>query len=50
VLILQNLSVPAVVLEIGFSTNPNDRKRLQEESIQAAVAKAIAESIREFFQ
>ncbi len=50
VLILQNLSIPAVVLEIGFSTNPNDRKKLQEESIQAAVAKAIAESIREFFQ
>ena len=48
--VLQNLSIPAVVLEIGFSTNPNDRKKLQEESIQAAVAKAIAESIREFFQ
>ncbi|NPV03316.1 MAG: N-acetylmuramoyl-L-alanine amidase [Syntrophaceae bacterium] len=50
VLILQNLSIPAVVLEIGFSTNPGDRKKLQEESVQAAVAKAIAESIREFFQ
>jgi len=48
--VLQNLSIPAVVLEIGFSTNPGDRKKLQEESVQAAVAKAIAESIREFFQ
>lgn len=50
VLILQNLTIPAVVLEIGFATNVNDRKKLQEESIQAAVAKAIAESVREFFQ
>jgi N-acetylmuramoyl-L-alanine amidase len=49
-LILQNLNIPAVVLEIGFTTNASDRKKLQEESIQAAVAKAIAESVREFFQ
>jgi N-acetylmuramoyl-L-alanine amidase len=50
VLILQNLSIPAVDLEMGFSTNPNDRKKLQDESIQAAVAKAVAESVRDFFQ
>jgi len=50
VLILQNLRIPAVDLEMGFATNPTDRKKLQEESIQAAVAKAVAESIREFFQ
>lgn len=48
--ILQNLTVPAVVLEVGFATNPGDRKKLQEESIQASVAKAIADSVREFFQ
>jgi N-acetylmuramoyl-L-alanine amidase len=35
---------------MGFSTNPNDRKKLQDESIQAAVAKAVAESVRDFFQ
>lgn len=49
-LILQGLNIPAVVLEMGFATNPNDRKALQDESIQAAVAKAVAESVREFFQ
>ncbi len=49
-LILQSLNIPAVVLEMGFATNPSDRKKLQDESIQAAVAKAVAESIREFFQ
>jgi N-acetylmuramoyl-L-alanine amidase len=48
--ILQNLTIPAVVLEVGFATNPNDRKKLQEESVQAAVAKAIADSVREYFQ
>jgi N-acetylmuramoyl-L-alanine amidase len=50
ILILQNITIPAVDLEIGFATNPNDRKKLQDESIQAAVAKAVAESVREFFQ
>jgi len=50
VLILQNLNIPAVVLEIGFATSPNDRKKLQEESIQAAVAKAVADGVRDFFQ
>ena len=49
-LILQNINIPAVVLEIGFATNPNDRKKLQDESIQAAVAKAVAEGVREFLQ
>lgn len=49
-LILQNLNIPAVVLEIGFGSNATDRKKLQEESIQAAVAKAVADSVKEFFQ
>jgi len=49
-LILQNLNIPAVVLEIGFSTSPNDRKKIQDDSIQAAVAKAVADGVREFFQ
>jgi N-acetylmuramoyl-L-alanine amidase len=50
VLILQNLNIPAVVLEIGFATNANDRKKLQEESIQAAAAKAVAEGVRDYLQ
>ena len=50
VLILQNLNIPAVVLEIGFATNPNDRKKLQDESVQAAVAKAVAEGVRDYLQ
>jgi len=41
---------PRVVLEIGFSTSSNDRKKIQDESIQAAVAKAVADGVREFFQ
>jgi len=49
-LILQNLNIPAVVLEIGFSTSPSDRKKIQDESIQAAVAKAVADGVREFFE
>ena len=48
--ILKNVAIPAVVLETGFATNPNDRRKLQDESIQASVAKAIADSVREYFQ
>jgi N-acetylmuramoyl-L-alanine amidase len=48
--ILKNFTIPAVILETGFATNPNDRRKLQDESVQASVAKAIADSVREFFQ
>jgi len=47
--ILQSLTMPAILLEIGFSTNLEDRKKLKDTEIQKAVAKALATSIKEYF-
>jgi len=49
VLVLQGLNIPAVVLEVGFATNPKDRKKLTDEGMQRFVSHALAESIKEFF-
>ena len=49
ILALEGLSVPAVVVEIGFATNPEDRKRIVDANTQAAVAHALCQSIKDFF-
>lgn len=45
--IFEGLSVPAVVMEIGFATNGENRKKLLDEKIQQEIARAIAKSIKE---
>ncbi|MBE9546767.1 MAG: N-acetylmuramoyl-L-alanine amidase [Proteobacteria bacterium] len=47
--VLEGLTVPAVVLEIGFATNIKDRKKLMDKAVQKSIAGALAKSIREFF-
>jgi len=47
--IIQELTIPAVVLETGFATETRNRKELLEPSKQKAVAEAIAKSILEYF-
>lgn len=49
ILVLEGLTIPAIVLEIGFATNIKDRKILMDKDTQESVAKALAKSIREFF-
>ncbi|MGZ6276798.1 MAG: N-acetylmuramoyl-L-alanine amidase family protein [Syntrophales bacterium] len=46
---LEGLSIPAVVVEIGFATNPEDRKKIVDASTQAAIAHALCQSIKDFF-
>jgi len=46
---LEGLSIPAVVVEIGFATNPEDRKKILDEKTQEAIAHALCKSIRDFF-
>lgn len=43
------LAVSGLVLEIGFATNPEEKKKLTTEKIQADVARALARSIKSFF-
>jgi N-acetylmuramoyl-L-alanine amidase len=41
--------VPAVLLEMGFITNPQDERRLRDEGERTEMADAVAESIDEYF-
>ncbi len=45
--LLEGLAVPAVVVEIGFATHPEEGKRLLEDATRQAIAAALAKSIRE---
>jgi len=47
--VLEGLGVPAVVLELGFATNTDDRKRITSEETWKAIARALAKSFRESF-
>ena len=46
---MEGMSVPAVVVEIGFATNQEERKKLLSASSQSEIAKALARSIKLFF-
>jgi len=46
---LEGLSIPAVIVEIGFATNPEDRKKILDSKTQEAIAHALCQSIRDFF-
>ena len=46
--LLDGMSIPGVVLEIGFATHPGDRKSLLDEEIQKAVARAIFKGLKDY--
>ncbi len=46
--ILLNVSAPAVIVECGFLTNPEERKKLLDDSYQEEMANAIAMGILEY--
>jgi len=45
--VLEGITKPAVVIELGFVSNSEDKKQLMDKDIQRAIAKAIGKSIRE---
>jgi len=47
--VYDGLAMPAVVIELGFATNIKNKKQLNDDKIQQAIADAIVKSIREFF-
>lgn len=49
VMILEGLTMPAVAVEIGFATNPDDRKKILDEKVQASIARALAQGIKNYF-
>lgn len=48
--ILEDVKVPAAVVEIGFASNPEERKKLLSPAGQAEIAKTLARSIKIFFK
>ena len=48
--LLDGLAIPGLVVEIGFATDPDDRKRLTEEQTQRAVARALVAGLRDYFR
>jgi N-acetylmuramoyl-L-alanine amidase len=48
--ILEGLTIPAVVIELGFATNLQDRKKLVNKKIQKSIAAAIGKSIKEYIE
>jgi N-acetylmuramoyl-L-alanine amidase len=47
--ILKELTLAAVVLELGFATNVDDRKKIMDEKTQQAIVEALSKSIKGFF-
>ncbi len=48
--IIDGLAVPALVVEIGFATNSEDKKKLLSPDTQVEIAGALAKSIKSFFR
>jgi N-acetylmuramoyl-L-alanine amidase len=45
----EGLFVPSVVVEMGFATNPEDKKKLLSANTQTEIAKALAKSLKIFY-
>ena len=43
------LSIPVLVVELGFATNPDDKKKLASGKTQTLISRALAKSIKSFF-
>jgi N-acetylmuramoyl-L-alanine amidase len=48
--IIEGLFVPAVVVEMSFATNPEDKKKLLSLNTQTEIAKTLAKSIVSFYR
>ena len=48
--LLEGLTIPAVVVELGFATHPEDRNKLTDEKTQKAVARAVVEGLWKYLQ
>jgi N-acetylmuramoyl-L-alanine amidase len=48
--LLDGLTIPGVIVEIGFATHPEDRKKLTDENTQRAVARALVTGLWKYFQ
>ena len=49
VFVLQSMTTPGVLLETGFATNLENKKKLKDKEVDKAIADAISESIKKYF-
>ena len=47
---LEGLSVPALIVEIGFASNSDDRKKILSEKMQKEIAQSLAKGIKLFYR
>jgi N-acetylmuramoyl-L-alanine amidase len=48
--LLDGLTFPGLVVEVGFATHPEDRKQLTDGASQKAVSAALTKGLRDYFQ
>jgi N-acetylmuramoyl-L-alanine amidase len=48
--LLDGLTIPGLVVEVGFATNPEERKNLTGEATQRAVARALVKGLRDYLR
>jgi N-acetylmuramoyl-L-alanine amidase len=48
--VIEGLFVPAVSVEMGFATNPEDKKKLLSKNTQTEIADELAKSIKSFYR
>lgn len=48
--ILEGLTIPAVVIELGFASNIQERKKLLNKKVQMSIAAAVGKSIKEYIE
>lgn len=48
--LLDALTLPGLIVEVGFATQTEDRKKLTDEETQKAVARALVRGLRDYFQ
>lgn len=49
VIAIELSDIPAVLIELGFATNLDDKKKLSNEKVRKSIADALSKSIAEFF-
>lgn len=47
--LMKNPPIPAILVECGFLSNPEEEKKLSEEEYQSKIAWAIAEAVEEYY-
>jgi N-acetylmuramoyl-L-alanine amidase len=48
--LLDGLTIPGLIVEIGFASNPEDRKKLTETETQRDVARAVVKALQDYVQ